>query len=66
MYICWEELDRPDLNTIQGSLFMMKGLSYLDLSTPPTAITLKAEKLFLRFYGGKNKLIIGLTKLKNI
>ncbi|MEH7459813.1 hypothetical protein V7183_22165 [Bacillus sp. JJ1127] len=33
---CWEELNKPDLNTIQTSLFLLeKDISYLDLSTPP-------------------------------
>ncbi|KXY41064.1 hypothetical protein AT257_21075 [Bacillus cereus] len=32
---CWEELNKPDLNTIQTSLLVSKKLNYLDLSIPP-------------------------------
>ncbi|QWH88394.1 hypothetical protein EXW29_09430 [Bacillus toyonensis] len=32
---CWEELNKPDLNTIQTSLFVSNSINYLDLSTPP-------------------------------
>lgn len=35
---CWEELNKPDLNTVQTSLFLKKDATYLDLSTPPGAI----------------------------
>lgn len=36
--VCWEELNRPDLNTVQTSLFVKKSVSYLDFSTPPGAL----------------------------
>ncbi|WP_142309219.1 hypothetical protein, partial [Bacillus pseudomycoides] len=32
---CWEELNKPDLNTVQTSLFQSYSITYLDLSTPP-------------------------------
>lgn len=35
---CWEELNKPDLNTVQTSLFVVQDVSYLDFSTPPGAI----------------------------
>ncbi|MFJ7649228.1 RES domain-containing protein [Lysinibacillus sp. NPDC097279] len=35
---CWEELNKPDLNTVQTSLFIKKDVSYLDLSISPGAI----------------------------
>ena len=34
---CWEELNKPDLNTIQTSLYITKDIRYMDLSTPPGA-----------------------------
>lgn len=35
---CWEELSKPNLDSVQTSLFIKKDVSYLDLSTPPKAI----------------------------
>lgn len=35
---CWEELNRPDLNTVQTALFEKGAVSYLDFSTPPGAL----------------------------
>ncbi|MGG3801228.1 hypothetical protein [Metabacillus fastidiosus] len=35
---CWEELNKPDLNTVQTSLFLIEGTSYLDFSAPPSAV----------------------------
>lgn len=32
---CWEELNKPELNTVQTSLFQTQSCTYLDLSTPP-------------------------------
>ncbi|WP_255249824.1 hypothetical protein [Bacillus sp. FJAT-45066] len=47
---CWEELNKPDLNTVQTSLFLVQGTSYLDFSTPPGAVI---ERLILthQFFG---------------
>ncbi|OUB59733.1 hypothetical protein [Bacillus thuringiensis] len=33
---CWEELNKPDLNTIQTSLFKSNNINYLDISMTPT------------------------------
>ncbi|MFD0051437.1 hypothetical protein ACFVHQ_19300 [Actinomycetes bacterium NPDC127524] len=43
---CWEELNKPDLNSVQTSLFVVKNISYLDFSTPPEAVI---DKLKLQF-----------------
>ncbi|MBE5096758.1 hypothetical protein IGH98_24035 [Bacillus thuringiensis] len=32
---CWEELNKPDLKTIQTSIFESEKINYLDLSLPP-------------------------------
>ncbi|MGN4457450.1 hypothetical protein [Bacillus cereus group sp. MYBK57-1] len=34
---CWEEMNKPDLNTVQTSLFFTNNINYLDLSIPPGA-----------------------------
>ncbi|MFD3219197.1 hypothetical protein [Bacillus sp. BR_7a] len=34
---CWEEMNKPDLNTVQTSLFFTDNINYLDLSIPPGA-----------------------------
>ncbi|MCM3707905.1 hypothetical protein M3205_19750 [Cytobacillus firmus] len=47
---CWEELNKPDLNTVQTSLFLVKNISFLDISTPPEAALDKLILLF-RFNG---------------
>jgi hypothetical protein len=44
---CWEELNKPDLNTIQTSLFVPNGISYLNISTPPGA---QVDRLLGIFY----------------
>ncbi|WP_242227239.1 hypothetical protein [Bacillus cereus group sp. BfR-BA-01315] len=51
---CWEELNKPDLNTIQTSLFVSKSLNYLDLSMHPVVFI---ENLLRRFrdYGTLKK-----------
>ncbi len=51
---CWEELNKPDLNITQTSLFLGTDLSYLNLSTPPGAVI---DKLILthNFYGYSDK-----------
>lgn len=43
---CWEELNKPDLNTIQTSLFVSNSINYLDLSTPPVVFLNKLIKKF--------------------
>jgi hypothetical protein len=43
---CWEELNKPDLNTVQTSLFVTKNISYLNLSTPPAAIIDNLELMY--------------------
>ncbi|MFD5854322.1 hypothetical protein ACFWGC_29900 [Cytobacillus pseudoceanisediminis] len=44
---CWEELNRPDLNSVQTALFVRKKISYLNFSTPPGALI---ELLLNDFY----------------
>lgn len=52
--ICWEELDRPDLDTTQTSLFLIKDdMTVLDLSLPPATL-IKHIYLKFRFYEGEN------------
>ncbi|WP_318582146.1 hypothetical protein [Bacillus paranthracis] len=34
---CWEEMNKPDLNSVQTSLFFTNNINYLDLSIPPGA-----------------------------
>ncbi|PEK86903.1 RES domain-containing protein [Bacillus mycoides] len=43
---CWEELNKPDLNTVQTSLFISNNLAFLDISTPPAAIIDRLNLLF--------------------
>lgn len=43
---CWEELNKPDLNTVQTSVFKSDDISYIDLSTPPVAFIEKIIKKF--------------------
>ncbi|XKK24375.1 hypothetical protein HFP65_23785 [Bacillus sp. CB62A.1] len=43
---CWEELNKPDLNTIQTSIFASNSINYLDLSTPPVVFIGKLIKKF--------------------
>ncbi|PDZ26987.1 hypothetical protein [Bacillus toyonensis] len=43
---CWEELNKPDLNTIQTSLFVSNKINYLDLSKPPIVFIDKLIKKF--------------------
>ncbi|USK99824.1 hypothetical protein [Bacillus tropicus] len=44
---CWEELNKPDLNTVQTSVFKSDDISYIDLSTPPVIFI---EKIIKKFY----------------
>ncbi|EJV42769.1 hypothetical protein IEK_05604 [Bacillus toyonensis] len=44
---CWEELNKPDLNTVQTSVFKSDDISYIDLSTPPVVFI---EKIIKKFY----------------
>ncbi|MFK4416830.1 hypothetical protein ABH961_005408 [Bacillus sp. RC251] len=43
---CWEELNKPDLNTVQTSVFKSDDISYIDLSTPPVVFIEKIIKKF--------------------
>lgn len=43
---CWEELNKPDLNTVQTSIFKSDDISYIDLSTPPVIFIDKIIKKF--------------------
>ncbi|PGK33917.1 hypothetical protein CN908_28895 [Bacillus thuringiensis] len=43
---CWEELNKPDLNTVQTSVFKSDDVSYIDLSTPPVVFIDKIIKKF--------------------
>ncbi|HDR5271882.1 hypothetical protein E8M24_21305 [Bacillus thuringiensis] len=43
---CWEELNKPDLNTVQTSVFKSDDISYIDLSTPPVVFIDKIIKKF--------------------
>ncbi|WP_242269100.1 hypothetical protein [Bacillus cereus group sp. BfR-BA-01352] len=43
----WEELNKPDLNTVQTSVFKSDDISYIDLSTPPVVFI---EKIIKKFY----------------
>ncbi|MFK4294693.1 hypothetical protein ABH958_005673 [Bacillus sp. RC250] len=44
---CWEELNKPDLNTVQTSVFKSDDISYIDLSTPPVVFI---DKIIKKFY----------------
>ncbi|HDX9654084.1 TPA: hypothetical protein ROY23_004600 [Bacillus wiedmannii] len=44
---CWEELNKPDLNTVQTSVFKSDDISYIDLSTPPVVFI---ENIIKKFY----------------
>lgn len=44
---CWEELNKPDLNRVQTSVFKSDDISYIDLSTPPVVFI---EKIIKKFY----------------
>ncbi|WP_025118350.1 hypothetical protein [Bacillus sp. H1m] len=44
---CWEELNKPDLNTVQTSVFKSDDISYIDLSIPPVVFI---EKIIKKFY----------------
>ncbi|WP_430794528.1 hypothetical protein [Bacillus thuringiensis] len=46
---CWEELNKPDLNTVQTSVFKSDDISYIDLSTPPVVFIDKIIKKFDNF-----------------
>ncbi|QWI78345.1 hypothetical protein JG486_30225 (plasmid) [Bacillus mycoides] len=50
---CWEELNKPDLNTVQTSLFVSKNINYLDLSIPPAELIGDLIHKF-HLYGGSN------------
>ncbi|PDZ86278.1 hypothetical protein COO00_19785 [Bacillus toyonensis] len=43
---CWEELNKPDLNMVQTSVFKSDDISYIDLSTPPVVFIEKIIKKF--------------------
>jgi hypothetical protein len=50
--ICWEEMGRPDLNTVQTSLFLAKdNLTFLDISLPPIAVIEHIQFIFQQKYG---------------
>ncbi|WP_182812686.1 hypothetical protein [Bacillus sp. ME78] len=54
---CWEELNKPDLNTIQTSLFVSQNINYLDLSITPAELM---KDLINKFY------LFDLTDMKRI
>ncbi|PEJ62419.1 hypothetical protein CN906_20705 [Bacillus toyonensis] len=54
---CWEELNKPDLNTIQTSLFVSQNINYLDLSITPAELM---KDLINKFYS------FDLTNMKRI
>lgn len=43
---CWEELNKPNLNTVQTSVFKSDDISYIDLSTSPVVFIDKIIKKF--------------------
>lgn len=51
-YICWEEMNRPDLNTVQTSLFLKRQgheLRYLDIGYTPGFIASHIRGFFRNF-----------------
>ncbi|EJV56728.1 hypothetical protein BWGOE3_56880 [Bacillus mycoides] len=44
---CWEELNKPDLNTVQTSVCISNDISYIDLSTTPVVFI---DKIIKKFY----------------
>lgn len=49
---CWEEVGKPDLNTVQTSLFLAREeLSFLDFSMPPVAVCEHVKFMFQMTYG---------------
>ncbi|MEB9862917.1 hypothetical protein P4K22_29230 [Bacillus cereus] len=52
---CWEELNKPDLNTVQTSVFKSDDISYIDLSTPPVVFIDKIIKKFHDYVTIKKK-----------
>ncbi|EJR26682.1 hypothetical protein [Bacillus cereus] len=54
---CWEELNKPDLNTTQTSLFESENINYLDISKTPADFI---EEL-IQNYGDRYKSMAGIT-----
>jgi hypothetical protein len=54
VYVCWEEMNKPDLNTTQTSMFVFKPdkeIHLLDLGYPPKAIRESIEEFMCQDYG---------------
>lgn len=55
-FVCWEEMNRPDLNTIHTSMFAIKpdrNLKLLDLGFPPTSISESIKYLMSIDFGSE-------------
>ncbi|WP_408895344.1 hypothetical protein [Paenibacillus taichungensis] len=53
--ICWEELGRPDLNTVQTSLFVTKeNVNYIDLSTNPAFVYDHIKNFYIKNFGNQS------------
>jgi hypothetical protein len=53
-YVCWEEMNKPDLNSVQTSMFVVKPdekIELLDLGYPPNVIRESIEELMCKAYG---------------
>ncbi|QYF82353.1 hypothetical protein KY492_26010 [Brevibacterium sp. PAMC21349] len=56
-YICWEEMNKPDLNVIQTSMFAIKpdsNMKFLDLGYPPDIVSEGFEEMLSKAYGSDN------------
>lgn len=63
--ICWEELGRPDLNSVQTSLFIpQEDIHYIDLGVTPSFVRDYIKSVFTKNYGDPNCLTELLSSLK--
>ncbi|MBK4208848.1 RES domain-containing protein [Bacillus licheniformis] len=55
--VCWEELGRPDLNTVQTSALNLKDskIKIMDLSISPKEVADRVKEFYELTYGGKTK-----------